>query len=134
MNQNLTTLNEISSSLGMTPLTSTVSYLYNKSVTPVMITVFQFGCYLYNYRLFNFSTSDKLLLAVLCLCVNFAFTMIIENEMSIEQYDRTTNNKKLFYENEYEFERPTANNKNDTEMANKEWDNMFSSKEWDSIV
>lgn len=133
MNQNLTTLNEISSSLGMTPLTSTVSYLYNKSVTPVMITVFQFGCYLYNYRLFNFSTSDKLLLAVLCLCVNFAFTMIIENEMSIEQYDRTKN-EKLFYENEYGFEGPTAKNENDTEMANKEWDNMFSSKEWDNIV
>jgi hypothetical protein len=60
--------------------------------------------------------------------------MIIENEMSIEQYDRTTNNKNLFYENEYEFERPTSKNENDTEMANKEWDNMFSSKEWDSIV
>jgi hypothetical protein len=61
--------------------------------------------------------------------------MIIENEMSIEQYDRTTtNNKKLFYENEYEFEQSTAKNENDTEMANKEWDNMFSSKEWDNIV
>jgi hypothetical protein len=133
MNQNLTTLNEMSSSLGMTSLTLTLSHLYNKSVTPVMITVFQFGCYLYNYRLFNFSTSDKLLLAVLCLCVNFVLTMIIDNEMSVEQYDRTKN-EKLFYGNEYEFERPTAKNENDTEMANKEWDNMFSSKEWDSIV
>ncbi len=131
MNQNLTTLNEMSS-LGMTSL-FTLSDLYNKSVTPVMITVFQFGCYLYNYRLFNLSTSDKLLLAVLCLCVNYALTMIIENGMSLEQYDRTKN-EKLFYENEYEFERHTAKNENDTEMANKEWDNMFSSKEWDSIV